>query len=193
MSPPAKPPANPALIAVWVDRHRSLGELIEQRPHDPSFWVWTIRHRILGYLLHRYGSQICAGDLMRMPADPSQDKNSRTSPAAARDRRQQPASPVRAASAFRSTLDHLRELNEARYAVLAEEHQEVMRRKLIAMSARIVRLTFPESKHVLLCDETLLEQRPTLCKDLEWIFGSIPEVHALTEEEIVALLSDKAD
>jgi hypothetical protein len=193
MSESAQPTASPQLIAVWLDRYRELNALILTQPQDPLLWVWTVRRKILEYLLHRYGPQISARDLMGVSADLPKDGPPSTthasSAAAARPEGEiEHPAPPRTASVFRSKLDRLSELNATRYAALAEEERK-LEAKVIATATRPV-IPLLYQGYLGLSDAILAEQRMLMFGEFEAIAGLIPEDHPLTDDEILAILSD---
>jgi hypothetical protein len=139
MHQPVQSNASRELTVVWLERYRHLGVLIEQQPEAPFAWVWNVRQRILAYLLHRYGSQVSARDLMSIPAtDRLYDETapaitSRLERAPGVETARHADVPLRSASNFRPKLAELRDLNEPRYAALAEQRrlmiEELAKRK----------------------------------------------------------------
>jgi hypothetical protein len=195
MSKSAQPTASPELIAVWLHRYRGLNTLIQKRPQDPSLWVWTVRRKILEYLLHRYGPQISARDLMGVSADQPKDEppsTTQASSAPAASPKGEPGHPAppRTASVFRSKLDRLSELNATRYAALAEEERKLDAKEIAAATRPVIPLSYQEKGYMGLSDAILAEQRTLMFGALEAIAELIPEDHPLTEDEILAILSD---
>jgi hypothetical protein len=195
MSKSAQPTASPELIAVWLDRYRGLNSLIQTRSRDPSLWVWTVQHKILEYLLHRYGPQISARDLMGVSAELVKDKPPSTTQAssaraASPEGETEHPAPPRTASAFRSKLDRLSELNATRYAALAEEDRKLDAKEIAAATWPVIPLPYQDQGYFGLSDAILAEQRTLMFGELEAIAELIPEDHPLTEDEILAILSD---
>jgi hypothetical protein len=196
MSKPAQIAASPALVAMWLDRYHRLAAIIEQQPQDPAVWVWAVRQKILAYLLQRYGSQITAGDLMFAEADSAQKEASPQAslpsvPDSHATIAKAAGAQLRPPSVFRSKLDRLSELNASRYKAMAEEQLKDECEKTAYRLERLVRLSSTETADSF-SNAILKEQKALWVQELESIAGMIPEDHPLTDDEIIAILSDNS-
>ncbi|MCC6679597.1 MAG: hypothetical protein IT445_01735 [Phycisphaeraceae bacterium] len=173
MGRPHSSEVSPGLVSVWLNRYQNLRQLVQEHPDDASAWIWSLRLNILAYLLHRYGRQVSALDLLKS-LPPNAPSN--TFPSA---RVQQPVraagiettqgtdTQLRSASGFRSTLEHICELNEMK---------------------KVFDISYPESGYKLPNEDLQRQQRELLRNEAVLLSELVPEELPLSEEQIVALL-----
>lgn len=185
---------SPELITAWLDRFRNLQSLIQSEPSGDWSWLWRVRRDILYYLLRRYGAEVTARDLLtspivqpNAPRIPQESTSAYLHPTTGDEIKEDSLHPPRTQANFRDRLGHVHEVNE-------QVHREALDPR-----RRITRLTYPETGFQPPNEQLVDPQRVIVESDLESIREVIgenddPEIahRSLTDDEIVAILCDKA-